>query len=299
VIAPDSPNANDANDGTDPIYPKLTLDGTNGAFAACTAGHHDTIVYVAGAAGLTMSGVLPWNKDYTHLVGVCAPTMVGQRARIFSPTTGVVSPLITVSATGCMFKDLYINHQSSNATAGVVVRILGGQRNFFENVHFCGPTNAAAAIDASASLQMGASASENTFLGCNIGSSTVVGGQKTGAMALVFEANAKAKRNVWKDCLFSMNPAHKDAGFIENMDASGVEDYAWFDNCVFINISTVMDSCFTFNGVDLTYKRFITSRCWGMGFTDWDEADTGYVYQSVYKDASGGVAGYLTPTIVA
>ena len=83
-LNPSHVNANDSNPGEDPNYPCLTLAG---AFAKCTANQHDTIVYVAGAPGLNLSAALVWNKNYTHLIGVCAPTMVGQRARIFQLST--------------------------------------------------------------------------------------------------------------------------------------------------------------------------------------------------------------------
>ena len=78
------------------------------AYGKCTANQHDVVLYLASSSGVNLSAALTWSKNYTHLIGMCAPTMAAQRARIFqlSTLTGA-SPLVTVSASGCIFKNFY------------------------------------------------------------------------------------------------------------------------------------------------------------------------------------------------
>ena len=97
----DPANGLDTNDGKSPSKAFKTFAV---AYAALTANQNDTLYYIAGASGLTLSEAAVWAKSYTHFVGICAPTRVGQRARIFQLSTlEGASPLFTVSGSGCIF----------------------------------------------------------------------------------------------------------------------------------------------------------------------------------------------------
>ena len=75
---------------------------------ACTAGQHDTVV-LSNFAWAELTETLLWDKDYTHLIGLCAPTGIAQRARIQQELSAInVSPLLDITASGCIFKDFYI-----------------------------------------------------------------------------------------------------------------------------------------------------------------------------------------------
>src|SRR3990167_5874811 len=150
----------------------------------CVANRHDTVFYIAGSGGINLSAALTWDKNYTHLIGIAAPTMVAQRARIFqlSTLTGA-SPLITISATGSIFKNVYIFQGVADNTSLINVSVTGG-RNYFENVHFAGGGHATQAVDGGASLKLDG-AEENTFDGCTIGVDTI--DAATGMMGLLFE----------------------------------------------------------------------------------------------------------------
>jgi hypothetical protein len=112
-------------------------DKVSTAFALCTANQHDTVIYIAGSSGCTETAVIDWNLNYTHLIGIAAPSRAGKRARIFQGASLASTPFITVSATGCIFKDLYIFSGVADAAALISVKVTGG-RNYFENVHFAG-----------------------------------------------------------------------------------------------------------------------------------------------------------------
>lgn len=295
-LAPDNPNANDSNDGTDPIYPKLTLPG---AFAECVAGQHDTIVYVAGTAGISLSAQLVWNKDYTHLLGICAPTMVGQRARISQAAGDLnLSPLIDVTATGCLFKDLYIFQGPADAHSLIDVRVTG-QRNMFANVHFAGGAGSNN-VSGAASLVLDG-ADENLFSHCTVGVDTANAGD--GVRALRFGSDNGAARNIFDTCHFTLQAGHAGAAFVECPAALGMDRYTIFRDCLFSSLpAQQMTTGFVIAadfGPPVHNKRILMIDCQLIGAPDWDTGDRGLIWQNVFPAAGGGLTGLLQVAAVA
>lgn len=208
----------------------------------CVANQNDAVFYVAGASGITLEEALVWDKNYTHLIGLCAPTHAAQRARIFqlSTLTGA-SPLITISASGCIMKNFYVFQGVNDETSLINVQVTGG-RNYFENVHFAGGGHASHAIDGGASLALGGaggSCEENLFRRCTIGVDTV--DAATGMRALAFNGS-EAHRNRFEECTFRLRAGHAGACFIElDTTAAAIDRDTVFDNCLFINNSTAHD----------------------------------------------------------
>lgn len=284
--------ADDDNPGQDPEAPLATLAG---AFDKCTAGQHDTIVYIAGATSLTLTAALVWNKNYTHLIGLCAPTMIAQRARIFqlSTLTGA-SPLIDVTATGCVFENLYIFQGVNDATSLVNVRVTGG-RNYFHNVHFAGGGHATQAIDNGASLLI-TGGSENLFEDCTIGVDTI--GAATGMAGLVFSATPAATRNIFRNCHFTMWASNAGAIFVELLANGGIDRYQIFDKCLFINLGTTLTQAFAIAaGFDPANKRFILKDCIVIGASKWDTNDRGAVYGNMNAFTGADLSGNLVQLI--
>lgn len=233
VYIVDPTNGSDNNNGTSFKTPLATLAA---AEELCVANQNDVVLYLAGSSSITLSAALVWDKNYTHLIGLCAPTRTAQRARIFqlSTLTGA-SPLITISASGCIFKDLYIFQGVDDATSLINVSVTGG-RNYFENVHFAGGGHATQAIDGGASLKLDG-AEENTFVKCTFGVDTI--DAATGMMAVLFDG--EAHRNLFEDCIFRMRAGNTGAGFIEVVDATGIDRDNTFKDCIFVNNSTSND----------------------------------------------------------
>jgi len=254
----------------------------------CVTGHHDTVLVAGSMTAVTETAAITWDKNLTHLVGLGAPTRYGKRTRIISGADGL-SPWITISGAGCHFKNLRLVHeQASDATSLVCVR-LSGERNYFDNVEFCGNVDTAQAIDAGASLQIAAGGSENLFKCCTFGMDTVV--SATGLMAIVVNASAGAARNIFEDCILHGYAGSTAAGLVEFMNATAL-DRAWiFKNCAFINLGTsTMASAFVFTGgTDPSSKRVLLLDCWKIGATDWDHANTGLIYMNML--ISTGVQG--------
>lgn len=229
---PSHASADDGNPGTF----EAPVASFETGYGLLTAGQHDTLHYIAGGTSDNIEAAVTWSKNYTHFVGHCAPTHAAQRARLFqlSTLTGA-SPLVTVSATGCIFANFYCFQGVDDATSLINWSVTGG-RNFFHNVHFAGGGHATQAIDGGASLKLDA-AEENLFSHCTIGVDTI--DAATGMVGLLMDG--EAHRNQFENCTFRMRAGNSGAAFIEVVDSTGIDRDNTFVECRFINNSTSND----------------------------------------------------------
>ena len=283
----------DYNDGESVDSPLATL---LAAYNKCTANQNDTVFYIAGSSSLTLSAALTWAKNYTHLIGICAPTFAAQRARIFqlSTLTGA-SPLVTVSATGCIFKNLYTFQGVNDATSLINYSVTGG-RNYFENVHFAGGGHVTQAINGGASLLLNG-AEENTFVNCTIGVDTVAAA--TGMVGLLFDG--EAHRNLFKECLFTLYAGHTGAAFVEVVDGTGIDRYNIFDNCLFVNSNLdnfTMASAFVIPAFAANdSSRLLLKDCMVLGATKLDASDRGVLYGNMDAITGADLSGVAVELI--
>jgi len=285
VFFVDPANGSASNDG---LTPSSALATIGGAYAKTTNNNNDVILYLAGSSGNTEAAAITWSNSYTHLIGVGAPTMVGQRARIFQAAalTGA-SPFITVSGSGCIFKNLYIFQGVDDNTSLINVRVSGG-RNYFENVHFAGGGHVTQAINGGASLNLHGSAAENTFVNCTIGVDSVAAA--TGMVGLLTSgstADIHTTRNIFKDCNFTMLAGHSGAAFVELTAITDIDRYLLFQNCNFINTGSAMAAGFVVPaGFDAANKRILLKDCMLLGVTTLDANDRGAVFGNM-NDVTG------------
>lgn len=282
----DPTNGSDTeNDGTSPASAVATFPV---AYALLEDGHNDVLVYLADTTSLTLSATVTWAKSYTHFIGYCAPTRVGQRARIFqlSTLTGA-SPLFTISGSGCIFQNFYIFQGVNDATSKINVSVTGS-RNYFQNVHFAGGGHATQAIDGGASLHI-SGGSENTFVDCTIGVDTVA--QGNGMAGLVFAATGGAARNTFENCTFLTYAGNAGAIWVEVLGNAGIDRFQMFDNCKFINLSgtALTQGMAIAADFDPANKRLLLKDCVMVGTTKWDNADKGAIYGNM--DAVTGADG--------
>jgi hypothetical protein len=286
----DPANGSDSNPGMSFKQPLATLEA---AYAKCVANQNDVVLVVGGASGVTLSAPLVWAKNYTHLIGVCAPTQLAQRSRIFQLASLVgASPLIDITASGCIFKDLYIFQGVNDATSLINVRLSGG-RNYFENVHFAGGGHAAMAINDAASLVLDG-AEENTFVRCTVGVDTIAAA--TGLAGLLFDS--EAHRNVFKECYFVMWAANTNAIFAEVVDATGIDRFNIFENCWFINTGTTLAEAFKIPAMTGP-RRLILKDCVLLGATDWEASNRGILYLAMGTITGGGNSGFAVVAATA
>jgi hypothetical protein len=288
----DPARGNDENNGLSLDNPLATIIA---AEDLCVANQHDVVFYMGGGTSLNMTAALTWDKNYTHLIGICAPTQVAQRARIFQLSTLTsASPLFTISATGCIFKNFYCFQGVDDAGSLVNWQISGG-RNYFENVHFAGGGHASMAIDGCASLRIVGSSGENTFVRCTLGVDTIAAATGVRCLAII----GGTPRNIFRECNFTLYASAGGAMFVEWEALSAVDRYMIFDRCNFINTGlTTIDSAFVMPASAPAHRRSFLMDCGGYGFTDWDASDRGYLYISGGTAAGGGYSGLYQASAV-
>ncbi len=287
----DPAHGSDSYDGSSPQSAFATLAT---AYAALTANQNDVLYYIAGASSITVSAAFTWAKSYTHFIGLCAPTRIGQRARIFQLSTlTAASPLVTISASGCIFANLYIFQGVNDATSLINVQVTGG-RNYFENVHFAGGGHATQAVDGGASLALGGTQTceENTFVRCTIGVDTV--DAATGMRALAFNGT-EAHRNEFRECTFRLRAGNAGACFIElDTTAAAIDRDTVFDNCLFINNSTSndMDSAIVIPATAAGEPHLILMKdCLFHNVTKIDASDRGMVFGNMNVITGADLSG--------
>lgn len=209
------------------------------AFGCCTSGNND-IVVIIGDGGTTatqrVTAAITWNKSATHLVGICSPSLFGQRARIAPTTTGTAyTPLITVSGSGCIFSNVQFWHGFATGTTSQIAMNITGSRNVFSRCHIAGMADDASAQNANSRCIKFTAGSENVFEDCVIGVDTVT---RTAANANIEFASA-ASRNVFRRCIFPMYATGGTALGIITSAAAALDRVTVFDDCQFLNASTL------------------------------------------------------------
>ena len=245
----DPENGADGNEGS----VELPLKTLYGALAKCTAGNNDVVVLIgdgtaAGSARLSTAnaqtinssattGTLNWNKDATHLIGVCAPTAVAQRARIAPPSgtytaaTFNSDAFINVTANGCYFANISVFCGFSTGSADMIAWTDSGSRNCYSNVNIYGMADAASAGGANARTLKLDGGGEHTFINCTLGGDTVA---RSAANATVEFAGGTA-RNTFVDCIFPFQASASTPLGVTVGAASGMDRWALFKGCSFIN----------------------------------------------------------------
>jgi len=234
VFFVDPARGSDSNLGTDSGAPLAKL---STAHTKCIAGQND-VVYLIGNGATSGTArettTLTWSKNATHLIGIAAPGFIAQRARI-SPASGTsnVTPILTVSASGCQFQNLHLFQNFSTDAANICVEITG-ERNVFINVHMAGGGNATGADNAgmrSLKITGGSGNGEHFFQHCAIGLDTIARGD---AISAEIEIDGASTRNVFEDCLIF---ARTD-GTAPNLlliGTGGIDRFCIFKNCAFWN----------------------------------------------------------------
>src|SRR3990167_4422009 len=191
------------SDGNDGKSVDRALKTLAKAQTMATADQNDVVYFLAqsNTAGSTtdyQSSTLSWAKDLVHLVGVCAPSSLSQRARVaqLSTATGV-SPLMTVSGDACIIKNISIFQGVADATSLICLQV-SGQRNVLINCHIAGMGHNDIGDDA-AGRSLKVTGLENRFVGCHIGLDTIA---RSAANAEI-EVSGSGGRVIFEDCYIS------------------------------------------------------------------------------------------------
>jgi len=281
----DAANGDDSNDGLRPEKPLATI---TAAYGKCVAGQHDVVALISSTSGHTLTAALTWSKSYTHLVGLAAPVRTAQRSRIFAASDLDDAEFITISGTGCIFKNLYIFHGPDEATALGNVKVTGG-RCYFENVHFAGGGHETNAIDGCYSLGLYGGDGEHLFKNCTFGLTTIGADAGVRCVALL---GGYTPRVVFEDCTFAIHAEAAGAMIVEADGGDHIIEYMLFKNCLFFNeAEQAIDTAFEIDTVNVSRQHFLLLNCWrNSGIDDWEDQAKACVWVGGSPDMGAGTS---------
>lgn len=290
----DPANGSDGNDG---LTPQRALDSVSKAYSLTTDKQGDVIYLLndGNTSGTSREdATITWSNDNTHLVGLCAPTMISQRARISPPTTQstIVTPQLTVSGHGNVFANVsFFEGTDENSQASECVRVTGN-RNYFWNVAMMNlgeASNAHAGDEANSCHLKISGGEENTFERCYIGLDTAARSTTNANVELV----SAATRNIFRDCVFPAFADDPSALFVKIDGAGDIDRFVLFDNCLFHNAigstGTTMTAALSVHAS--AGGLVILKDCVQIGATEWVGATNANVYINMPTPDGEGAAG--------
>ena len=247
------------------------------------------------------TATITWANDNTHLVGLCAPSMISQRARISPPTTAtsIVTPQLTVSGNGCTFANISLfEGTSENSVPSESVRVTGS-RNYFWNVAMMNMgdvTNGHSGDEANSCNLKISGGGENLFENCYIGLDTAARSTTNANVELV----SATTRNIFRNCVFPAFADNSGVLFVK-VDGSGdIDRFVLFENCTFINATNSTASTMT-AASDVHASaggHVIFKDCMLIGASDWEAADSTVIQllgSTWENSASQGNIGIASP----
>ena len=236
----DPVNGNDESTGSAPqeLSPGVgPVESLAAGYALLAEGHNDVLVLIGnglstGSARITANFV--WSKNAAHLVGICSPSLLSQRARIAPPVAGTAfANFFTVSGSGCFFSNLELFQGFATGVAAEICLTVTGERNVFSNVQIAGmgDTSASAGAASTTSRNLKISGGENLFVDCVIGLDTIA---RSVANASI-EFAGGAARNIFRRCLLIAQATAATVIGIYTAGAAAIDRFTLFDDCAFIN----------------------------------------------------------------
>jgi len=129
-------------------------------------------------------------------------------------------------------------------------------------------------------------AEENMFKRCTIGVDTIAAA--TGMAGILFDG--AAQRNVFEDCHVSMYAGNAGAIWVEVADATGIDRYTIFKDCIFTNTNKSnfdMTAGFAIPAIAANRPaRIFLKNCMSYGAATWDANDRG-VLMGDMNDVTG------------
>jgi hypothetical protein len=258
----DCVNGNDSYDGSSPEKAFKTIAV---AYAALTENKNEVLYVMGGATSIQVTAAFTWAKSYTHMVGVSAGGPYG-RSRFGHTGTGHVVTLFTITANGCIFKNIHWQMGNGHAENLNCV-LLSATTNYcyFENCHFDAPLNATEGAAAYCCLYMTALSRSNSFKGCWFGDWTAAPSSTDGTLINFLGTNAGTQ---FEDCVFLINTTQATMVAITaavDIGGGNAPGYLWFRNCDFIAGATGVNAAFTAP----TTGKIVISKCRGFGVAEW------------------------------
>jgi len=291
----DETNGSDGNSGA-ANRPFATIDA---AYAQMRDGYND-VCFFSGSVHL--GATLAWSKSKTHLVGLCAPTKRGKRARL-SPATTLAgtagfNKLVEVSGQGCMFANFQAFYGFSNTAAALIAWSEIGGRNSYDNVEFLGFGDGTAGtgtanLTGARALKIAADEGEVTFRNCVFGVDTTTRNVTNYTVEIAPDtvSGVGTPRIYFENCDFEAYlGASGDASSHLLVGAGGIDRYVKFINTRFGNEvsagATVMAQVFNVVLAAGGAVRLYDSAFYGA--TAWQTAPTANVQMNMTAPSANG-----------
>src|SRR5581483_520772 len=220
-------NATTGSDGNTggPQDPFATL---TQALTAATAGNND-VIFLTGTYSPTAT--LTWSKNNTHLIGLTGGNYGTASISVANTaaSSGAITPLVNVTATGCIFQNVSVLSGIAQATNQVAWAEAGGQNTYINcNINQCG---AALAANAAGTRALTMASTNNTFQNCIIGGDAVARGTNANATVGLLAGAGSSK---FQSCVFPMQSVIVGNTHVTAL-SNTISGYFLFDDCQFIN----------------------------------------------------------------
>lgn len=219
------------DDSKDGKSPKRAMKTVRAAEDLLTANRHDGLFLIGGASAITETASIGWDKSYTHMIGLTPPTMYGIRNRVLTSTIDI-SPVITISANGCVFQNVMFSNEGDDAH-NLIGATVTGARNYFGNVTFRVIGATAVTATGKRDIKLNSTDGENYFYKCTFGTDTYDGSANAANYNMEFTASAETARNIFDSCLWLGSGSSGAAWIIAG--ASSMSSFQLVSNCLFYN----------------------------------------------------------------
>ena len=277
----DTVNGSDGGTGG-PQDPFATL---SQAQTVCTAGNND-VVFFTGT--YKPAATFVWSKNNTHLIGLSVSPYAGPSISVASTaaTSGAFSPLVSVTATGCIFQNFAVLSGIAQASTQVAWAESGGNNTYIGvNINQVG--NATAGAQAGNRALTLASVN-NYFQGCVIGGDAIVRATGTNSNITLLAGSGSS---YFKGCIIPMWSSVAASTFIVAA-ATTASGYMIFDECIFVNDinnagGTALTQAFSISATTGA-SLIMTPSTVVAGATILNTASTGTIYTSTPLSAATG-----------
>lgn len=280
----------DGNDGSN-AAPFKTL---GQALLKAKANNNDVVAF-QGTVHLTTT--LIWNKAQVHLIGMCEPLKVGKRARISVTGATAFTPLVSVTASGCHFKNFGTFYGFNSASNNSNCWEDTGGRNCYERIEFDGFGDGTAStgtsnITTARAFKLNTLTGETTFRDCYFGVDTT----SRNATNYTVEIAGGAPRCVFENCDFAADLGSSGTASSHVLiGASGIDRWLLFNRCRFMSDTKSSGSAMAqaLNVNAAAGGLVLLDQCTaGVGVTKWETSASGSVAINMSSPNStlGGLA---------
>lgn len=247
------------SDSSDPNYAKLqevfnqnplnqvrvftSTTGLADAYAATTTNNNDVIVLDAHTSHKVAS-MLTFANNKVHVIGFDGGgRKIGARTLISNTGAGAATDvsMIKVTGTGCTFRNIkFSNNWTVAQNLSAVLDY--GSNTYFENCDIENLGSAHLTNNAAASLIT--AGSESIYKNTTIGQDTLLVTSTGGQQCLISKGTAShaATRMLFEKCLFQSYTSDTTHVFVRVADATSIDRYSLFDDCVGANVGSAVSS---------------------------------------------------------